>query len=204
MTSTSTRGTVTLSDLILDEKYIPKTANKKEVFKEVQTFMYAVMEEKLKSKKGKSLISEFKEKLDAQSVYSELKKHALGSTAAQLSGDTLLQYITTAQYPGTWCGNSFNFVLHWKEQVLKYERLELKEFPSKQKRRLLQNAVGEVSQLAYVKQIGDNDIARGKTPLVYETYMEMFLSACSTYDKKITLPSKQKRAMYASEFDLDT
>jgi hypothetical protein len=58
--------------------------------------MYVVMEEKLKSEKGKLLINKFEEKPDAQSVYSELKKHALGSTAAQLSGDTLLQYITAA------------------------------------------------------------------------------------------------------------
>jgi hypothetical protein len=57
--------------------------------------MYAVMEE----------ISEFEETCDAQSIYCKMKKHALGSTAAQLSGDTLLQYITTAQYPGTWHGN---------------------------------------------------------------------------------------------------
>jgi hypothetical protein len=74
--------------------------------------MYAVMEENLKSEKGKSLISEFEEKRDAQSVYLELKKHALGSTVAQLSWDTLLQYITTSRYPGIWRGNSFNFVLH--------------------------------------------------------------------------------------------
>jgi hypothetical protein len=80
---------------------------------------YAVMEEKLKSEKGKSLISEFEEKRDAQSVHRELKKHALGSTAAQLSGDTLLRYITTARYPGTLRGSSYNFVLHWKEQVMK-------------------------------------------------------------------------------------
>jgi hypothetical protein len=74
--------------------------------------MSAVMEEKLKSEKGKWLISEFEEKRDAKSVYCELKKHALGSTAAQLSGDKLLQYITTAQYQGTWRGSSYNFVLH--------------------------------------------------------------------------------------------
>jgi Ca2+-binding EF-hand superfamily protein len=58
--------------------------------------MYAVLEEKLTSEKVKLLISELEEKRDAQSVYHELKNHALGSTAAQLSGDTLLQYITTA------------------------------------------------------------------------------------------------------------
>jgi hypothetical protein len=59
--------------------------------------MYAVMEEKLISEKGKSLIREFEEKRDAQSIYRELKKHALGSTAAQLLVDTLLQYITPAR-----------------------------------------------------------------------------------------------------------
>jgi hypothetical protein len=50
----------------------------------------------IKSEKGKSLISKFEEKRDAQSVYFELEKQALGSTAAQLSGDMQLQYITTA------------------------------------------------------------------------------------------------------------
>jgi hypothetical protein len=63
--------------------------------------MYAVMEEKLKLEKCKSLISEFEEKRDAPSVYCELKKHVLGSTTAQLLGDTFLQYITTARYAGT-------------------------------------------------------------------------------------------------------
>jgi hypothetical protein len=75
--------------LVLNEKYVPRTPNEIEVFQEIQTFMYAVMEEKLKSEKGKLLISAFEEKRDAQSVFCELKKHALGSTAAQLSGDTL-------------------------------------------------------------------------------------------------------------------
>ena len=85
---------------------------------------------------------------------------------------------------------------------MKYKRLELEEFLPKQKLRLLQNSVGEVA--AYVKQIGDNDVDRGNRPLVYETYMELLLSACATYDKRIALPGKQKRAGYASEFDSDT
>ena len=87
----------------------------REIFQEIQTFMFAVMEEKLKLGKGKSLISKYEETRNAQSVYLELKKHALASTAAQLSGDTLMQYITTARYPGTWRGNLFNFVLNFKE-----------------------------------------------------------------------------------------
>jgi hypothetical protein len=63
---------------------------------------------------------------------------------------------------------------------------------------MLQNAIGDVTELAYVKQIGDQDIARGNPPLTYENYMEFLLSACSTYDKKNTFPGKQKRAVYTA------
>jgi hypothetical protein len=191
------------TDLVLDENYIPKTDEEKFVFKEMQIFMYAVLEDHLKTGKGKSLVSQYEDDHDAQSIYRELKKHALSSTAAQLSGDTLLQYITTTRYPGNWRGTSHEFVLHWKEQVMRYERLELEPFPPKQKLRMLQNAVGDVTELAYVKQIGDQDIARGYMPLNYESYMELLLSACSTYDKKITLPGKQKRAVYTTMISED-
>jgi hypothetical protein len=34
--------------LVLNKKYVPRTPNKIKVFQEIQTFMYAVMEEKLK------------------------------------------------------------------------------------------------------------------------------------------------------------
>jgi hypothetical protein len=59
-------------------------------------------------------VSQYEETHDAPSIYLELKKHALSSAAAQLSGDTLLQYITTTRYPGNWRGTSYEFVLHWK------------------------------------------------------------------------------------------
>jgi hypothetical protein len=115
-----------------------------------------------------------------------------------LSGDTLLQYITTTRYPGNWRGTSYEFVLDWKEQVMKYECLELEDFPPKQKLHMLQNAVGDLTELAYVKRIGDQDISQGNPPLTYENYMELLLSACSTCVKKITLPGKQKRAVYTA------
>ena len=63
---------------------------------------------------------------------------------------------------------------------------------------MLQNAVGDATELAYVKQIGDQDIARGFKPLGYEPYLELLMSACSTYDKKLSAPPKLKRAVYAS------
>ena len=189
--------------LVLDEAYVPRTPMDIALFQDMQTFMYAVLEEHLKTDTGKSLVSQYEMTRDAQSVYRELKKHALNSTAAQLSGDTLLQYITSSRFPGTWRGTAHSFVLHWKEQVAKYERLEVEDIPPKQKLRMLQNAVGDVTELAYVKRIGDQDLARGLPALGYEGYMELLLSACSTYDKKMTLPGKQKRAVYTSEYVQD-
>jgi hypothetical protein len=38
---------------------------------------------------------------------------------------------------------------------MRYEKLELEPFPPKQKLRMLQNAVGDVMEFAYIKQIGD-------------------------------------------------
>jgi hypothetical protein len=187
--------------LVLDEGYCPLNDVDVAVFKEMQTFMYAVLQTHLQTDKGKALVSQFEATLDAQSIYQELVKRALSSTAAQLSGDTLLQYITTTRYPGTWRGTSHGFVLHWKEQVMKYKKLELEAFPSKQKLRLLQNAVGDVTELSYIKQIGDHDVARGHPALTYDRYMELLLLACSTYDKKLSLPGKHKRAVYQTKID---
>jgi hypothetical protein len=76
---------------------------------------------------------------------------------------------------------------------------QVRSISSKQKLRLLQNAVGDVSALSYIKQIGDQDESRGYQPLTYESYMVLFLVACSTYVKKLKLPGKQKHAVYQTE-----
>jgi hypothetical protein len=99
-----------------------------------------------------------------------------------LSGDTLLKYITSACFPGNWRGTSYEFVLHWKEQVAHYEKLEMEAFPPKQKLHMLQNTVGDVTDLANVKKLGDQIIARGGPSLDFEGYLELLLSACSTYN----------------------
>jgi hypothetical protein len=118
--------------LVLDEKYVPKDDVAKAAFKEMKIFMYAVLEDHFKTDKGKSLVSKFEQEHDAQCIYCELKNHALASTATQLSGDRLLQYIAATRYPGDWRGTSFAFLLHWREQIMKYEKLELEDSPPKQ------------------------------------------------------------------------
>jgi hypothetical protein len=77
--------------LVLDADYSMTNAIDVAFFKEMQPFMYTVLQEHLKTTKWKSLVSPFEATRDAQSIYPELMKHALSSTSAQLSGDTLLQ-----------------------------------------------------------------------------------------------------------------
>jgi hypothetical protein len=63
---------------------------------------------------------------------------------------------------------------------------------------LLQQAGSYVSELLYVKQIGDQDPARCNL-LAYEGYIKFLLSVFSTFDKKVKLPGKEKRAVYTAE-----
>jgi hypothetical protein len=60
----------------------------------------------------------------------------------------VMEYIINGMYPGKWRGSSFGFVLHWQEQLAKYEELDLEITPPKQKLRMLQNAVRDVEELA--------------------------------------------------------
>ena len=57
-------------------------------------------------------------------------------------------------------------VLHWIVQAAHYDNLEMEAFPPKQKLCMLQNMVGDVTDLSI--QLGDQIIARGGPSLDFE------------------------------------
>jgi hypothetical protein len=63
---------------------------------------------------------------------------------------------------------------------------------------MLQNSVSDVNPLAYVKQIGNQDIAHGNPPLDVNSYLELLLLACSTYDKSHATSIKHNRNVYTT------
>jgi hypothetical protein len=63
------------TDNFLDETYVPILKTDIDVFKEIQAFMYDVLN--LKTDKGKLMVSQFRSTLDVQGIFRELKKHAL-------------------------------------------------------------------------------------------------------------------------------
>jgi hypothetical protein len=166
-------------------------------------FIYSVFEEKLKCNKGKSLVQDYDDTRYAQALYASLKRHAKQSTAAHISGDTLLKHITSERFPGNWRGTAYYFVLHWKEQVSYYDKLEIEDIPPKQKLRMLKNTGADVTNLQSVKRIEDQNIAHGKPPLGWEEYWQLLLSACSDYDKSHSHPRPAQRNICATNFAYD-
>ena len=111
-------------DSILDPAYIPVTIAEKELFQEKQKYMYAVFERNLLTDYGKLLVRQHADNFDAQAIYSALSIYALQSTKAALSSSNLLSYITSAHLGhNTWKGTTTAFILHWQEQVRRYEQL---------------------------------------------------------------------------------
>jgi hypothetical protein len=90
-------------------------------------------------------------------------------------------------YPGNWRGTSYAFVLHWREQISQYEKLELENVPPKQRLRMFQNTVSDVTDLSHVKQLSDQVVARGEPALGFDEYLELLLSACSTMTQIMSL-----------------
>jgi hypothetical protein len=158
------------TDEVLDKMYIPTVIINIKVVKEMQTIMFSALEYHFKTDKGISVDIQYESTLDAQSIYGDLKKREMCSKGAH----QLVKSCDTAQMPGHWSGTAYDFFLHWKEKALKYKTLEIEELPPKQKLQLLQHAVRNVSELSYVKQVGDSDISRNKPPLKFEGYIRRF------------------------------
>jgi hypothetical protein len=81
-------------------------------------------------------------------------------------------------------------VLHWKELVKWYETLDVEHFPPKQKLHMIQNAIGDVTELAHVEEQADLGVANGYTPLTYDNYSALLFEACATFDTRRELPGK--------------
>jgi hypothetical protein len=95
---------------VLDKTYVPLSEINIGIIQENMTFMYAVLEDHLKTNREKSLVCQFKSTVDPQGIYRELKKLALRFNAAQLSADTMLDDIKKTRFTENWFGKANDFV----------------------------------------------------------------------------------------------
>ena len=146
-----------LSD-ILNPHYVPNSTEDRDLFDEMQKYMYAVLEDKVQTDQGKLIIRQHEDIYDAQSAYRDLLAHHKRSTKALMNSADILSYITSARLgSGEWKGSTENFIIHWKNQIWLYEHLvpDVDHFSNGQKRIMLENAVTNIDELRHVKISAD-------------------------------------------------
>ena len=74
---------------VLNPAYVPRTQEDKDLFAEKQKFMFAVLEAKVLTSKGKSIIRDHLSSNDAQTVYKLIKEHHEKSTRALMEASEL-------------------------------------------------------------------------------------------------------------------
>jgi small nuclear ribonucleoprotein (snRNP)-like protein len=196
-------------DDALDEAYVPSTDEEKDLFQEKQKYLYAVLEGKVKTDRGKLIVRKYDQTYDARAVYLELSEHHTKSTKAAMSAAALLSYITSERLgTGNWKGTTEGFITHWQEQVRQYERqVPLSDhFSDGQKRTMLENAVRDVDELRQVKVKADLERTMTGKVLTYDQYAALLLSTAVGYDTNRAgggNRSRGKHVVYQHELEPD-
>ena len=195
-------------DDALDGAYVPSTAEEMDLFQEKQKYLYAVLETKVKTDRGKLIVRKYDQTFDARAVYLELSEHHTKSTKAAMSAAALLSYITSERLgTGQWKGTAEGFITHWQEQVRQYERqVPMSDhFSDGQKRTMLENAVRDVDELRQVKVNADLERTMTGKVLTYDQYAALLLSTAVGYDTNRAggNRSRVKQVVYEHELDFD-
>ena len=80
---------------VIDPNYVPPDATAIKLFALKQKFMYAALNSKVQTSKGKEIVWKHQSTKDAQKAYDELRKYHSCSTAATLSARDIQAYFTT-------------------------------------------------------------------------------------------------------------
>ncbi len=157
-----------------------------QLFEEKQKFMYAVFEKTLLTDKGKALVRQHQQSFNAQQIYKELSAYAMQSTKATMTAFSLLSYITSTNLgDGKWKGSTHAFILHWQDQIQKYQDLNPQQALSSDLQcTLLQNAVYPIMELQQVKMQAAQFKTQTGKDLSYDKYCSLLVSAAQQYDSQ--------------------
>ena len=186
---------------ILDATYVPETPEQVELFNEKQKYMYAILEQKVLTDRGKGFVRDHENDYDAQKVYLKLVEHHLKSTRAMIDSSSILSYITSVRLgSGMWKGTTEGFIIHWENQIRLYERQVpvTDHFSDGQKRTMLENAVGPIKELRQIKGNADLEKVRTGRTLTFNEYSSLLLSASAAYDEAFK-PKAAERLAHAHE-----
>ena len=194
---------------ILNHEFKPAADDPEAValFAEKQKYMYAMFDKTLLTDQGKKSVRLYDG--NAQLVYKHFTEASLNSTKASMDSAKILAYITSAKIgEGAWKGNAQSFILHWEEQVRRYDAqcaLDKDKFSDVQLMTMLQNTVHGIKELRAVKLLSDQQRVSSGKSLTYVQYASLLISATQDYDSQFEVRGTQrpgKRAVY--NHDLET
>ena len=191
---------------VVNPNYKPMTQEEMDLFVEQQKYVYAVLESKVLTDFGKSLVRDHELDFDAQSVYKKLRAHHLKSTKAMIESSSLLSYITSVRLGnGEWKGSTESFIINWMNQVRKYERQvpTSDHFSDTIKRVMLENAVQNITELRQVKNNIDLDKTKTGQDIKFEQYSSLLLSAAAAYDAQFATKRTKQQVFSHEIFDHD-
>jgi hypothetical protein len=82
--SFNTQATAQAVSEVLDDSYVPTTSDDIALFQEKQKYLYAVLESRVLTDRGKAFIRDHEHDFDAKKVYQKLKAYLLRSTKAKM------------------------------------------------------------------------------------------------------------------------
>jgi hypothetical protein len=85
-----------LSD-VLNPLYVPQTTAAYDLCWKKPKFLYVVLEAKVETAKGKSIIRQYENTYDAQKAYEKLEEHHLTSNTAMFAANKIMEYLTTVR-----------------------------------------------------------------------------------------------------------
>jgi hypothetical protein len=192
---------------VLNPQYVTQTTAAYDLFWGKQKLLYAVIEAKVETAKGKSIIRQYENTYDTQKAYEKLEEHHLTSNTAMFAANKIMEYLTTVRInDGSWHGTLENFLINWQEQFRRYKRLVLaaSHYKDKQKLAMLQVTVHPLRELRQVKNTAllIKQANNGKD-LTYDEYVQLLAHAASDYDN-VLIKTNGKRHVYIHDIHEDT
>ena len=185
---------------ITDPNWTPSTPEEQAIFEYKQKFVYAILESKVLTSKGKEIVRKHDATANAQLAYKELLAHHTNSTSAQIAARDIQSYFTTAKFgDGVFRGGATDFIGHLQQQFALYEKLTQTTLPDEQKLLQMSRAVATIPELRQVKNTADILATASGNAVQYSGYLALLQSSAAQYDDG--LKRKPKRMIYAHETD---
>ena len=115
---------------IINLNCTPQIVEEQEIFMWKQKWVYAVLESKVLTSKGKEIVRCHDKDASAQLAHTELFAHHTSSTSAQIAARDIQSYFTMVKLgDGRFGGTATDFITHLQQQFLLHKKLTQTTLP---------------------------------------------------------------------------